>query len=241
LQKNDWQKKGAGHRQRLRDKFLARGIDAFTDSEVLELLLTLGTPRQDCKEPARAALARFGSLATVLTASPKELQAVPGIGPNNSFAIHFLHGVARRYLKARLLHKDYLHSSREVGEYLVHAMRDLPIEIFQVILLDAGHAIISTHTMAEGSLTTSTVYPRELIKLALEKHAAAMIVAHNHPSGAMSPSEADLLLTRSLHLACNVVGIQLLDHFIVGQGETPYSFADNGIMAAVREECAALI
>ena len=87
MQKNDWQKKGAGHRQRLRDKFLARGIDAFTDSEVLELLLTLGTPRQDCKEPARAALARFGSLATVLTASPKELQAVPGIGPGRAVPI----------------------------------------------------------------------------------------------------------------------------------------------------------
>jgi DNA repair protein RadC len=238
MKKEDWQQKGAGHRQRLRDKFLAQGIDAFTDSEVLELLLTLGTPRKDCKETARRALAHFGSLPAVLAASQQELRSVPGIGPNNGFAIHFLHHVARRYLKARLRHKEYLHSSREVADYLVHAMRDLPIEIFQVILLDAGHAIISTHTMAEGSLTTSTVYPRELIKLALEHHAAAMIVAHNHPSGALSPSEADLLLTRSLHLACSVVGIQLLDHFIVGQGDKPYSFADNGIMTAVREECA---
>jgi DNA repair protein RadC len=241
LKKTDWQNKGAGHRGRLRDKFLALGIDAFSDSEILELLLTLGTPRKDCKETARAALAHFGSLARVLDASTEKLQTIHGIGPKNAFAVHFLHGVARRYLKAQFTDKEYLQSSREVADYLVHTMRDQTIEIFEVMLLDASHAIIGTQTVAEGSLTTSTVYPREVVKLALDHHAAAMIVAHNHPSGTLAPSEDDLKMTRTLHLACSFSGIQLLDHFIVGADDTPYSFADNGIMAAIREECANLL
>lgn len=236
MNKKDWQDKGAGHRQRLRDKFLERGIESLTDSEVLELLLTLGTPRKDCKDPARAALQHFGSLTTVLAAPQKELQLIKGIGPKNSFAIHFLHGVARRFLRERLPSKQYLQSSKEVADYLTHAMRDLNREAFMVILLDAGHAIIDSRIVSEGSLTVNTIYPREVVKLALDNHAAALIIAHNHPSGALNPSEQDINLTKTLYQACAMVQIQLLDHFIVGQGEHPFSFADNGIMAAIGEE-----
>ena len=228
--------RNAGHRQRLRDKFHERGVDALTDSEVLELLLTLGTLRCDCKDTARAALLRFGSLSEVLEASPAELQKVAGIGNLNSFALTFIQAVSRRFLKERLQTRQYLHSSREVANYLVHSMRDLKKEIFTVIFMDASHSIINTSTIAEGTLTSNTIYPRELVKMALEHHAAALVIAHNHPSGSLDPSGDDLRLTRHLFAACRLVNINLLDHLIVGESETPYSFADHGLMAEIKHQ-----
>lgn len=241
MNKEDWQSKGAGHRQRLRDKFLEKGIDAFSDSDLLELMIALGTPRKDCKEPARAALLRFGSFPAVLEAPQEELEQVKGIGPKNVFAIHFIHAVARRYLGQRLQKKKYVHSSHEVGEYLLHTMRDLEHEIFKVIFLDATHGIITSETVAQGTITANTVYPREVIKLALKHNAAAIVVAHNHPSGSLQPSSEDIRLTRNLFLACSFMHIQLLDHLIIGRTRQPYSFADQGMMRRIRDECRAVI
>lgn len=238
MDKAEWQEKGAGHRQRLRDKFLARGIEAFTDAEVLELLLTMGTPRKDCKEEARALLATFGTLAGVLETASPQLQQVPGVGPKNSFAIHFIQGVARRYLRQRLAAKQYIRSSTEVADYLVHAMRDLKREVLMVIYLDASHAIIDSEVVAEGTLASNTIYPRELIKLALAQHAAALVIAHNHPSGNRQPSAEDRRLTRNLYLALSFVNIRLLDHLIVAGSDPPFSFADNGLMTQFADECA---
>lgn len=237
MDKVDWQNKGAGHRQRLRDKFLANGLHAFADAEVIEMLLALGTPRKDCKETARAALEHFGSLAAVLDASPAALQQVDGIGAKNCFAVGFVQAVARRYLKQRLAGKEYLHSSREVADFLIHSMRDLKREVFTAIFLDASHGIIDSQIIAEGTIASNTIYPRELIKLALDRNAAALVVAHNHPSGNLSPSEADINLTRQLFHACALMHIQLLDHLIIGGGDRPYSFADHGMMLQIREEC----
>jgi DNA repair protein RadC len=241
VDKKAWQEKGAGHRQRLKDKYHRQGIESFTDAEIVELLLVLGTPRKDCKEQARALLARFGSLPGVLEAPAKELQKVKGIGPNNSFAVHFLHGVARRYLRQRLPEKQYLHSSREVSDYLVHSMRDLQQEVFAVIFLDAAHAIIDSQIVSRGTITASTVYPREVVKLALQHNAAALVVAHNHPSGAPEPSEQDKQLTRTLFLACGLMNIRLLDHIIVGRAAETFSFADHGIMKSISEACSRLL
>ena len=235
MDKEEWQKKGEGHRQRLRDRFLERGLDGFTDAEVLELLLTFGTPRSDCKEAARLALAEFGSFAAVFEASIPALQVIPGIGPKNSFAIHFVQEVARRYLKERLQGKRYLHSSAEVRDYLLHSMRGLKREVFTVIYLDSSHAIIDSEILAEGTLNVNTVYPRELMSRALEQNAAALIVAHNHPSGSLEPSPQDRHLTRTLCLLCSLMQIQLLDHLIIGNGS--YSFADQGLMTEIQQEC----
>ena len=216
-------------------------MEALSDSEVLELLLIMGTPRKDCKQEARALLKHFGSLAKVLEAPAAELQKIKGVGPNNSFAVHFLHGVARRYLKKRLQAKQYLHSSRQVAEYLVHSMRDLQHEVLLAIFLDASHAIIDTEVVARGTVSTNTIYPRELVKLALEHNAAAMVVAHNHPSGNLQPSPQDHQLTRTLYLACSFMNIRLLDHLIIGQSEKTYSFADHGLMAGIGEECSRML
>ncbi|MBM9537274.1 RadC family protein [Desulfobulbus alkaliphilus] len=237
MDKDEWQQKGAGHRQRLRDKFLAQGIEAFTDSEIIELLLTFGTPRSDCKDAARGALAKFKTLPAVLDASPGELQQIKGVGPKNIFALRFIQGVARRYLQQRIVGKHYVHSSRQVADYLIHAMRGLPHEVLRVVFLDAAHAVIDSDVVAEGTVTVNTVYPRELIKAALARNASALVIAHNHPSGALAPSRQDEELTRSLHLICSFMHINLLDHLIIGDGDQVYSFADQGLMARIRDEC----
>jgi DNA repair protein RadC len=237
VKKEDWQKKGVGHRQRLKDKFQQHSIEAFTDAEVLELLLILGTPRKDCKEQARTLLHHFGSLPNVLEASAPEIQEVKGVGPNNSFAIHFLHAVARRYLKHRLQEKHYLRSSQQVTEYLIHSMRDLQHEVMTAIFLDSSHAIVDTQIIARGTVASNTIYPRELVKLALELNASAMVIAHNHPSGNLEPSKQDYQLTRTLYLACSFMNIRLLDHLIIGQSDKTYSFADHGKMVSIGEEC----
>ncbi len=241
MDRREWQEKGAGHRQRLRDKFLERGIEAFGDDEIIELLLSFGTPRSDCKDAARAALRELGSLPAVLDASGAQLRLIKGIGPKNVFALHFIQGVARRYLKQRLSGKTYIASSREVSDYLVHYMRGLQREVFTVLYLDAAHAIIDSEVLAEGTVTVNTIYPREVVKAALTHNASALVIAHNHPSGSLQPSLPDEELTRTLYLVCSFMQINLLDHLIVGDGDTAYSFADHGLMARIRDECRAIL
>lgn len=235
MDKVEWQERGAGHRNRLRDRFLNNGIKAFSDTEILELLLSFGTPRSDCKEQARNLLKKFGTFTKVLEAPLEALQEVKGVGPKNSFALHFVRATASHYLRQRLSGKRYLHSSAEVREYLLFALRGLKREILEVIFLDSSHAVLGTKTVAEGTLNVNAVYPREIIKSALDYHAAAIILAHNHPSGSLTPSKSDIKLTRSLFLLCSGMQIQLLDHIIIGDGH--YSFADNGEMATIASAC----
>lgn len=241
MERDEWQRRGEGHRQRLRDKFLAQGIEAFTDAEIIELLLTFGTPRSDCKEAARALLTQFGSLPAVLDAAPVQLQQVKGVGPKNTFALHFIQGVARRYLHQRVVGKEYIRSSREVADYLIHSMRGLQHEVLTVVFLDAAHAVLDATVVAEGTVTVNTIYPRELVKAALARNASALVIAHNHPSGSLTPSRQDSELTRSLYLVCSFMHLDLLDHLIIGAGDQVYSFADQGLMATIREDCRRLL
>lgn len=235
MDKQDWQKKGSGHRGRLRDRFLESGIAGLSDVEILELLLSFGTPRSDCKEAARELLKQYGAFSKVLDAPDHSLLKIKGIGPKNSFALQFIQAVASHYLKDRIRGKRYLHSSKEVADYLIHSMRGLKIEVLTVLFLDSSHAIIDSEIVAEGTLNVNTIYPREIIKKAMDYHAAALILAHNHPSGSLSPSKQDITLTRTLFLLCQCMQIQLLDHLIIGEGT--YSFADDGLMGSIREKC----
>ena len=241
MNKEEWQKKGVGHRQRLRDKFLTSGLVGFTDEGILELLLSFGTPRTDCKDAARGLLEKFKSLSGTLGASQAQLEQIKGVGPKNSFALHFIHSVAQRYLQERITAKKYLQSSNEVADFLVYSMNALKKEVLMVIFLDASHAIIDSEILAEGTLTSNTIHPREIAKAALEKHAAALVIAHNHPSGNQAPSHQDRRLTRNLYMGLSFLGIQLLDHFIVAGTTAPFSFADHGIMAEIREDCRPLL
>jgi len=227
--------KGIGHRQRLRDRFLSSGLSGFHDYEVIELLLTLATPVKDCKAAAKAALKRFKTLQGVLEASPKELCDVEGIGPVNLFGIKLIKAVSDRFLEKRLIEKDPLHNSKELFAYLYHSIRDKNRECFKVLFLNAKNKVIAIETLFKGTLTASSVYPREVVMSALNHHAAALIFAHNHPSGDPKPSLDDVSLTRQLVFACRVMGITVHEHLIIGDNRY-FSFADQGYIASMARE-----
>ncbi|CAN2041226.1 DNA repair protein RadC [Candidatus Magnetomoraceae bacterium gMMP-15] len=233
--KNTKQHKGTGHRQRLREKFLCSGLDGFHDYEVIELLLTLATPRKDCKETAKSALKRFQTLQGVLDASPESLQEIKGIGPNNLFGIKLVKAVSERYMEKKLISKDPIRSSRELFDYLHHSISNKNKECFMVIFLDAQNKVISVKTLFEGTLTASCVYPREVVKEALKQHAAALVFAHNHPSGETRPSKEDIAITKDLIFACRLMGITVHEHIIVG-GSSYFSFADQGHIAEMNRD-----
>ena len=224
--------KGEGHRKRLRDRFLKSGLDGFADYEVIELLLTMGTPRKDCKDAAKAALNRFKTLQGVLDASPADLCQVPGIGPVNLLGIKLVPAVSRRYLQQRLEGKKALTNSRELFDYLNHTIRDKKRECFLAIYLDAKNRVIADETLFTGTISASAVYPREVVGAALAHAAAAVIFAHNHPSGDPAPSPDDMAITRRLAQACGVMGITVHEHLIIGS-EGYFSFADHGHMARI--------
>ncbi|UCH19879.1 MAG: DNA repair protein RadC [Deltaproteobacteria bacterium] len=227
--------KAAGHRQRLREKFLKSSLAGFHDYEVIELLLTLATPRKDCKDAAKAALKKFKSLQGVFEASPQELCEVDGIGPKNSLGIKLIKAVSERYLASKLEKKNALNNSKELFDYLYHSIRDKRRECFQVVFLDAKNRVIGTHTLFEGTLTASAIYPREVVLAALNHNAAAIIFAHNHPSGDPMPSVDDVAITRQLVLANRVMGITVHEHLVIGNNRY-FSFADQGYIARMNRE-----
>lgn len=219
-----------GHRQRLRDRFLKYGLDSFTDEEIIELLLALGTPRKDCKKQARDAYKRFGSLAQVMDADLRTLQQIKGIGPNNAFAVKFVHEVARRFLKERLKDKKHVRSAKDVVDYLCHRFSFQGREIFSVIYLDSNNGVIDVEELFSGTVDSSAVYPREIMKIALLKNAVSLIFAHNHPSGSIIPSEADKGVTKKLLKAANLLGIRILDHIIIAGPSKYFSFSEAGLL-----------
>lgn len=229
MNSEEWRKKGQGHRNRLRRKFEDGGLERFSDEEVVEFLLTLGTPRKDVKEPAREALKRFGSLSGVLSAPIKELMQIGGIGPKNALYLSLAHQTAARYLRDRAQNMTFFASSRAVFDYLFHSMRDLKREVFKVLFLNRKNQLIADEDVFLGSLTGSAVYPREIMTRALEHKAAALVFVHNHPSGDPSPSTEDRHLTRDLLWAARLLLIQILDHIIIGNNRY-YSFADEGLI-----------
>jgi len=226
------QYKGAGHRKRLRDKFLKSGFSGFHDYEVIELLLTIGTPRKDCKAVAKAALQRFKTLHGVFEASPQDLVQVDGIGPNNVFGIKLIKAAAERYLEKKITKQDPINNSKALFDYLYVRIGERNRECFLVIFLDAKNRVIATDILFEGTLTASSVYPREVVRAALEHNAAALIFAHNHPSGDTKPSEDDVKVTHQLVFACRIMGITVHEHLVVG-GNNYYSFADHGYLKKI--------
>jgi len=220
---------GTGHRKRLREKFIKNGLSGFHDYEIVELLLSLGTPRRDCKPQAKEAIRRFKTLRGVLSASLQQLQQIDGIGPHSAFGIKLVQEVAGKYLREGIINRPVYQSSREVFEYLYHTMRDLKKEVFKVLYLDSQNHIIETQDLFQGTLNSSFVPPREVMESALEKNAAAVIFAHNHPSGNCEPSQSDKQLTRDLVYAGSIMQLRVLDHLIIGDNHF-YSFASEGLI-----------
>lgn len=224
-----WLKRGLGHRERMRQRFSQGGLDRFTDEEVVEFLLTLGTPRGDLRVAAREAIKRMGSLSAVLSASIDKLTEVPGIGSKNALYLKLVHQIATRYLRDKAVAQPLFSSSKCIFDYLFHSMRDLQREVFRVLFLNRKNRLIEERDLFVGSLTGSAVYPREVMSAALDLKAAALVFVHNHPSGEPAPSPEDQRLTRDLLWAARLLMIQVLDHIIIGHN-TYYSFADAGLI-----------
>jgi len=218
-----------GHRKRLREKFIRSGVAGFHDYEIVELLLSLGTPRKDCKQPAKEAIKRFKTLRGVLEASPEELQEIDGIGPHSAFGIKLVQEVAREFLKARIIDKPIYKSSKEIFDYLYHSMRDLKKEVFKVIYLNSQNQIIDTADLFEGTVDSSVISPREVMEGAIKHNAASLIFVHNHPSGNPEPSGNDKEVTRDLVYAGSIMRIRVLDHIIIGENKY-FSFAGEGLI-----------
>ena len=218
-----------GHRKRLRGKFLKSGLSGFHDYEIVELLLTLGSPRKDCKQQAKEAIKRFKTLRGVLAASPEELQQIDGIGPHSAFGIKLMQEVAKEFLKEKIIQKPFYKSPQEIFDYLYHAMRDLKKEVFKVIYLNSQNQIIETADLFEGTVNSSSVSPREVIEGAIKHNAISLIIVHNHPSGNPEPSASDKELTRELVYAGKITRIKVLDHIIIGDNRY-FSFADDGLI-----------
>ena len=218
-----------GHRKRLREKFLKSGLKGFHDYEIIELLLTLGSPRKDCKQQAKEALKRFKTLRGVLEAPPEELQQIDGIGPHSAFGIKLAQEVAREFLKEKIIDKPIYKSTQEIFDYLYHSMRDLKKEVFKVIYLNSQNQIMETADLFEGTINSSAISPREVVASAIKNNAVSLIFAHNHPSGNPEPSQSDKELTRDLVYAGSIMLIKVLDHIIIGN-DRYFSFAGEGLI-----------
>ncbi len=219
----------AGHRKRLRDKFLKAGLKGLHDYEIVELLLTLATPMKDCKQQAKALLKKFHTLRGVLDGAPDELQTIKDIGPNNIFGIRFIRDLAERYLKDKILKNDILKNPQDVFNYLFISMRGLKKEVFKTLYLDTKNRLIETETIFQGTINSSAVYPREIVKSAIKTHASSVILVHNHPSGDPTPSPEDKSITEDIVNALKAVDIRVLDHLIIGDN-VYFSFASENLL-----------
>ena len=218
-----------GHRKRLRERFIKSGLKGFHDYEIIELLLTLGSPRKDCKQQAKEAIKKFKTLRGVLEAPPEELQQIDGIGSHSAFGIKLAQEVAREFLKEKIVDKPIYKSAQEIFDYLYHSMRDLKKELFKVIYLNSQNQIAEAVDLFEGTVNSSSVSPREVIEGAIKCNAVSLIFVHNHPSGSPEPSANDKQLTRDLVYAGQIMRIKVLDHIIIGDNRY-FGFAGDGLI-----------
>jgi DNA repair protein RadC len=218
-----------GHRDRLKDRFERAGIAGLQDYEVLELLLFYALPRKDVKPLAKVLLKRFGSLKGVLDAGNEALEGVPGIGRQAVLFFRLVRDLGSLYLQQRAEEKEQISSTKELIDYCLSSMGGLKDEHFAVIYLNARNKIIRVETIQEGIVNQAVVYPRKVLEKALTHKASAIILVHNHPSGHVRPSDADIRLTRVLQDAARVMDIVLHDHLIVGENRF-FSFREEGIL-----------
>ncbi|MDP1653696.1 MAG: DNA repair protein RadC [Rhodocyclaceae bacterium] len=217
--------------QRPRERLLALGPEALADAELLAIFLRVGVKGMSAVDLARALLAHFGnSLARLAAATPQELTAFNGIGPAKAAQLVATLELTRRGLREELRQRTTLASPGAVRDWLRLKLASLSHEVFIALWLDAQNRLIADEELFRGTLTQTSVYPREIVKHALARNAAAVIFAHNHPSGVAEPSQADELLTRTLKQALALVDVRVADHFIVAGNAAPLSFAERGLL-----------
>jgi len=214
---------------RPREKLLAQGPQALADAELVALLLRTGIKGTPVLQLAQQLLDAFGGFAGLLSASAADLKRVKGLGPAKRAEVAALLEIARRSLRQELSAAPAFESPQTVKDYLALHLAQLPYEVFAVLFLDAQHRLLRLEEMFRGTLTQTSVYPREIVRRALALNAGAVILAHNHPSGVAEPSRADELLTQALKNALQLVDVRVLDHLVVGRGSV-VSFAERGLL-----------
>ncbi len=215
--------------ERPREKLLSRGAEALSDAELLAIFLRTGVTGKSAVDLARELLIRFGSLTRLFAADKAAFCAVHGMGEAKYVQLQAVLEMSRRALKEEMQHGNVLNSPRLVRDYLQLLLGGRQQEVFLVLFLDTQHRVIAAEEMFHGTLNQTSVYPREVVKRALAHNAAAVILAHNHPSGVAEPSQSDRLLTDALKQALNLVDVRVLDHFVVALGNT-LSFAEKGLI-----------
>ncbi|GGY12044.1 DNA repair protein RadC [Massilia dura] len=215
--------------QRPRERLIREGAQALSDAELLAVFLRVGVRGKNAVELGGDMVRHFGSLQALLRASLQEFTNVPGLGPAKYAQLNAVIELARRAIGDEMLSGESICSPQAAKQYLRLAMAGRPYESFHVLFLDVRNRLIAARELFRGTLTHTSVYPREVVREALTRNAASVMLAHNHPSGTPEPSEADLLLTRSLVQALALVDIRILDHFVVA-GHRVHSFAENGQM-----------
>lgn len=214
---------------RPREKLLAHGAAALADAELLALLLRTGMKGLGVLQLAEKVLTDLGGLHGLLTAHPSELGRVKGLGPAKRAELLAVMEMARRSLLGSLQSQPVFSSPQLVKDYLQIRLGNLPHEVFALLFLDAQHRLIACEELFRGTLTQTSVYPREVVKRTLELNAACVILAHNHPSGLLEPSRADELLTQTLQSSLQLIDVRVLDHMVVGRCGT-LSFAEKGLL-----------
>lgn len=214
---------------RPREKLLSLGADALTDTELLAIFLRTGVRGKSAVELARELTGRYGSLGALFAADLDSARQTAGLGVAKYVQLQAVMEMARRALREQLAERDVLTSPGAVKDFLRLKLQDLPREVFVVIFLDAQNRVQAVDELFAGTLTQTSVYPREVVKRALAHNAAAVIFAHNHPSGVAEPSHADEALTRALQQALALVDVRVLDHLVVGKG-CALSFAERGLL-----------
>jgi DNA repair protein RadC len=214
---------------RPREKLLAKGADALSDAELVAIFLRTGVRGRSALDLARELLARFGSLSALVAADAAALCSVSGLGAAKSSQLSAITEMARRALREKLDRGSALGSPQAVRDYLRLKLQDRPHEIFVGVFLDAQNRVLAVEELFRGTLTQTSVYPREVVKRALHHNAAALIFAHNHPSGIAEPSRSDEALTQALKQSLALVDVKVLDHFVIGAGAA-MSFAERGLL-----------
>jgi len=215
--------------ERPREKLLELGVEALSDAELLAIFLRVGVTGKSAVDLARDLLTQFGSLNGIFAAQVSELTQVHGIGSSKYVQLQAIFEMSRRALNEQMQVKDILNSPKQVRDYLCLKLGNLTREVFFVLFLDAQNRVVTTEEMFSGTLTQTSVYPREVVKRALHHNAASVIFAHNHPSGIAQQSQADELITKQLKEALALVDVRVLDHFIVA-GNTTLSFVERGLL-----------
>ena len=204
---------------RPREKLLSKGVKVLSDAELLAIFLRTGVAGTSAIELAAELLEKFSGLSLLLNADVKQFCAIKGLGPAKYCQLHATLELTKRYLEEQLESEQVFNRPQQVENFLAVQMSGYQREVFSIMLLNSQHRLLGYHELFYGTIDSATIHPREVVRLALEKNAAAVIAAHNHPSGATKPSRADIVITKQLQSALELFDIRLLDHFIIGRGE----------------------